>query len=370
VTTIAPPRRSGILDEIVDARGSLRAVWLLRVLVGAIVVLHLWPYLRADTMPVERFHVPWWSWLPVPSPSGYRALLWIGVAAGLAMAVGIARRVATWVALATITYLLFTDMTGFGHNRAFLVWLLFGLSLIPADGSFTLVGRRSPFVDEHDEHDEQQVLWPVYLMRAVVSSVYVTSGVAKLLNADWRSGLVLWDRVVRYDHAIPFDGWIRELLTSRAFHYFLSPAAIATELFIGLGLWFARTRLAAIWVAIAFHASIELTASVQTFSYSAIAALLLWVTPSVRDRRLSAPPALHGVVGRLDWLARFQLDAAAAGEPATLIDRDGTIRHGRDAVLTSLSRLPLTFPFVAPLLGAHRIRLRARQRADDSGRRG
>lgn len=49
-------------------------------------------------------------------------------------------------------------------------------------------------------------LWPVLMLRIVVSSVYLTSGVTKLANPDWRSGLVLSDRVVRYQQQIPFDG--------------------------------------------------------------------------------------------------------------------------------------------------------------------
>lgn len=44
------------------------------------------------------------------------------------------------------------------------------------------------------------------MLRIVVSSVYLTSGVTKLANPDWRSGLVLSDRVVRYQQQIPFDG--------------------------------------------------------------------------------------------------------------------------------------------------------------------
>lgn len=337
----------GMLDELVDARGSLRAIALLRVLLGVIVIRHLFPDLRADVVPVERFHVPWWSWLPVPSPSVYRALAWLGVAAGAAMAVGQAARIATRTAFAVVTYLLVVDMTGFAHNRGFLVWLLFGLCLVPT---------RGPFAASTNGY-----LWPVVLLRVLVSTVYLTSGATKLANPDWRSGLVLWDRVVRHEEAIPFHGWVVDVVTSRAFHHILSPAAIAIELFIGIALWSRAARLTAIWVAIVFHTSIELTASVQTFSYSALAALLLWVTPVERARTLTGSTRLSSIVRRLDWLGRFQLEAPA--EPSagtTLIDRDGTIRRGRDAELTALSRLPLLFPFVGPALAAHRVRLRHR----------
>lgn len=257
-------------------------------------------------------------------------------------------------------------MTGFAHNRGFLVWLMFGLSLLPTGGAFSILRREGRALGSPSTAGGRGPLWPVWLLRIVVASVYLTSGLTKLANPDWRSGLVLWDRTVRHAHLIPVDGWVQDLVTSRAFHHALSPAAIAVEVFLGLGLWFGRTRLAAVWVALVFHASIEVTASVQTFSYAAIAALLLWVTPATGDRLLTAPPWLRGTVVRLDWLRRFTLDAGPGPgldpgprlEPggARLVDRDGTVRLGRDAELTALSRLPLLFPVVAPVLAVHRLR--------------
>jgi uncharacterized membrane protein YphA (DoxX/SURF4 family) len=285
-----PRRLDAWLDALVERRENLRSIALMRVLFGAIVIRHLWPDLQSSITPVERFHVPWWSWLPLPSPSLYRVLLWIGVAAGLAMLLGLVTRLATVTAFAVVSYLVFVDMTGFAHNRGFLVWMLFGLSLLPTGAAYTVLNLRRRF--DHSRPtggstagpDIVGPVWPVLLLQVVVSSMYLTSGTTKLLNPDWRSGLVLWDRTVRQDHLIPFDDWIYDMLTSRTFHYFLSPSAIAVELFLGIGLWFGRTRRLAVALAILFHASIEITASVQTFSYSAIAALLIWSVPTLTKR--------------------------------------------------------------------------------------
>jgi hypothetical protein len=327
----------------------------MRMLMGAVVIRHLWPYLGAAVLPVERFHVPWWSWLPVPPPAAYRALLWLGVAAGGAMILGVATRLATKAAFAVVAYLLFVDMTGFVQNRAFLVWLLFGLSLLPTGGAFSLIR-----VFRRGDGACVGPVWPVFLLQVVVSGVYLTSGFTKLVDPDWSGGLVLWDRVVRYSDLIPFDGWIFDLLTNRDFYRVLAPSAIAVELFVAIGLWLPRTRLTAIWLAILFHLSIEVTASVQTFSYSAMAALLLWVVPATRDRVLLATPRLHNLVRRLDWLQRFSLDppVSSNGSATVLMDRDGTVRRARDAELTALSRLPVLFPLIAPVLAVHRLRRR------------
>jgi hypothetical protein len=350
---VAKPWPARILDETFDRQVDLRAIAVMRMLIGAVVIRHLWPDVRASVLPVERFHVLWWSWLPVPSPGSYRTLLWLGVVAGAAMVVGVAARAATVAAFAVVTYLVFLDMTAFAHNRGFLVWMLFGLALTPARAVRSILHPTAPPADVHGPW------WPLLLMRIVVSSVYLTSGGTKLLNPDWRSGRVLWDRMTRAQHLIPFDGALQDLVLSRAFHHVLAPGAIAVELFLGVGLWLHRTRLTAIWVALAFHLSIELTASVQTFSYTAITALLLWVTPAARDRTLTADKRFTTVVRRLDWLGRFEInEAPATGSRALLIERDGTARHGGAARLTALSRLPLLFAVVAPALALDRIRER------------
>jgi uncharacterized membrane protein YphA (DoxX/SURF4 family) len=369
-TASAPPRGdaeattaswpTGRLGAIVDRRGDLRAVCLMRGLMGLVVIRHLWPDLTAEVSAVERFHVPFWTWLPVPGPGGHRALVVLGTVAGAAMVIGLAARVATVVAAATVTYLVTLDVTSFAHNRGFLVWLLVGLAVLPVDRAWALDARRRSSRPGSSHRSTTGLLWPVLGLRVVVSTVYLTSGLTKLADPDWRGGLVLWDRVTRHQHLIPSDGWLVDLLTSRAFHHLLSPAAIAVEVFLGVGLWLARTRVAAIWVALAFHASIEVLASVQTFSWSAIVALLLWVTPSGRDRTVVAAPELGEVVRRLDWLGRFRVERTPAGgdAPTSLVDRDGRVLTGRTAELTVLSRLPLAFPLAGPALALHRLRRR------------
>ena len=123
------------------------------------------------------------------------------------------------------------------------------------------------------------------MLRVQVSLVYFASGFSKLIDPDWVSGVVLWDRVVRYQGDIhPAPGFIVDFLTWRPLFYLAAPVAIATELFLAVGLWLPRTRLLALRVAIVFHLAIELGASVEVFSLAAIAALAIWVTPAPRDR--------------------------------------------------------------------------------------
>jgi hypothetical protein len=101
----------------------------------------------------------------------------------------------------------------------------------------------------------------------------------------------------------------------------------------------------------ALHQSIEISARVEVFSYAAIAALIIWVTPAGRDRVVRLRPGdgvsrvLGAAVRTLDWFGRFRIEPARPGDAAvTVIDRDGRALTGRAAARLILTRLPATFP--------------------------
>ena len=171
--------------------------------------------------------------------------------------------------------------------------------------------------------------------------------------------------------ASPLPGWAVSLLADRSFHTVAAKLIVLTELFIAIGLWWRATRYAAVWVAVGFHVAIEVSASVEVFSYLAIAALVIWAVPSTRDRVVVIDPGnrrhrrLVPVVGALDWLARFRLVEGAAGAPVTLTDRDGTVSTGPPAVARVLSRLPLTAWFALPALLLPAVRRARRSRIPD-----
>jgi membrane protein implicated in regulation of membrane protease activity len=199
----------------------------------------------------------------------------------------------------------------------------------------------------------------LWLLRFECSVVYGASGLSKLLDPDWFGGTVTWQRVTRARadmEALPLPDWAVSALTDRGFHTGASKLIVLTELFIAIGLWSRRTRYAAVWVAVVFHLTIEASASVQVFSYLAIAVLVVWAVPSTRDRVLRIDPSaprqrrLGVVVRALDWLARFRIEPAPPGSPVEVVDRDGLALRGGPAVALALSRLPLTAWFVLPTL--------------------
>jgi hypothetical protein len=348
-------------EALFERTGDLRSMAVLRVLLGPITLLHLTPFLRearAGTAYDEHFWEPYASWLPSLPGGLWPVLIWVGAASAVLMTFGVLTRLTTATTFAVVAGNLLLSQTHFRHNRTFLAILLGGLALVPSGSvlSFDAWWRR---VRARPALRSVAPVWPVVLLRTQVSLVYLASGISKLVDPSWHSGLVLWDRVVRYQHVLdptPMPAWGIDLLTWRPLYLVVAPAAILIEIGLGLGLWFERTRLAAVWIAIAFHLSIEMSASVEVFSYAAIAALTIWVTPSARDRvvRLrtteTGPRLLAMAVRTLDWFGRFRLEGPRPGEPAVvLVDRDGRTSTGRAAARLVLTRLPATFP-VALLL--------------------
>lgn len=349
--------------EVYARVGDLRAVAVLRIVLGPIVVLHLAPFLREARDGVhydDHFWSPYASWMPRPSGELWELALMVGVGAAVLMTVGLATRIATVVAFVVVAGNLLVSTTHFGHNRTFLAIVLGGLALLPVGRQLSLDAwwRRAR---GRAGATDTAPLWPLMLLRTQVSLVYLASGVSKLVDPDWFGGLVLWDRVVRNQHHLeptPLPGWSIDLLTWRPLFYVVAPVVVLSEVLVGLGLWWARGRLAALWVALVFHLSIEVSASVEVFSLAAIAALAIWVTPTTRDRTLLLPAEADGpgprllaaTVRTLDWFARFRLVPADPDvRTVTVVDRDHTVLTGPAAVALVLTRLPLTFPLL-PLL--------------------
>lgn len=328
-----------MIDELLGRRVSLRALTLLRVFAGPIVVLHLWPFIddaRHGHIYRDAFYEPYVSWYPELPRALYVGLLAVGVVAALGMTLQVWSRVSTVVAFGVVAYNLFLSTTHFHSNRAYLFIVLAVLTAVPGE-----VGPG----------------WPLWLLRIEASVVYGASGLSKLLDRDWFDGTVSWGRMVAVRDQV--SGFAVSVLTNRAFHTGAAKVIIATELFIAIGLWFPRTRLGAVWVAVAFHLAIAATADVEVFSVLGIAALVIWATPSTRDRAAFVPGRWATVVEHLDWLDRFRIER---GPALSVIDRDGSVLVGHEATLLLLSRLPMTAWFALPLRGikASRVELSGR----------
>ncbi len=339
-------------DDVFDVPGSIRSMAVLRIVLAPVVVLHLLPFLT-DTLDgvtyLDHFSEPWFGFVPEVPGAVQVALVWTGAVAAIAMGFGWRTRLVAPLTTVCVAGNFFLSQHHFRHNRAFLLVLLTAIALSDSGRVLSLDARRRGTTS-----DDRATLWPLWLLRIIASSVYLASGVSKLIDPDWSGGLVLWDRAVRHQHLVstrvpePLAGWVVDVVSQRWVHTVTSPIAVAMELFIGVGLWFGRTRITAVWIAVLFHLTIELSASVEVFSLAAIAALAIWATPSTRDQTVVVPDhAAAQRIRRLDWLARFDV-RVEPGADVELHDRAGTRHSGREALSMIRSRLPLTFFFVAP----------------------
>jgi vitamin K-dependent gamma-carboxylase len=366
----APPRARGLLDRLDDLLGrevSMRGLALLRVLTGPVVLLHLRPYL-SDALHgrtyADAFHHPYAAWYPELPEAAYIALLWLAAIAAVAMSAGFLTRLATATTFAVVAYNVFLSTTHFHNNRAYLLIVLGVLALAPCGRELSLDATLRRRRDK-PAPDLSAPAWPLWLLRFECAAIYGASGVSKLFDPDWFGGTVTWQRVVRArDELTALPDWTVTILTDRGFHTGAAKFIVLTELFIAAALWSRRTRYAAVWVAVVFHLSIEASASVQVFSFLAIAVLVVWAVPSTRDRVIRIDPAngrhrrLAALVRALDWLARFRVES---GSRLEVLDRDRSAIRGGPAVAFTLSRLPLTAWFALPVLLLPPVR-RARRR--------
>ena len=370
--TYAPDRVRGAtawFDGLLGRAVSMRALALLRVLAGPAVLLHLQPFL-SDSLDGriyrDAFFEPYAAWYPeLPDPV-YVGLLWLAAAAAVAMSLGLLTRLATATTFVIVAYNLFLSTTHFHNNRAYLLIVLGLLAVAPCGRELSLdawLRRRRGL----PALDSSTPAWPLWLLRFECAAIYGASGLSKLVDPDWFGGTVTWQRVVRArDELGALPDWTVSVLTDRSFHTGAAKLIVLTELFIAVGLWWRRTRYAAVWVAVVFHVAIETSASVQVFSYLGIVVLVIWAVPSTRDRVLRIDPTARrhrrwgAVVRGLDWLARLRIEPAPPGSRPEVVDRDGTSIRGAPAVAFTLSRLPLTAWFALPGLLLPAVRRRGR----------
>jgi len=317
--------------------------------------------LMRDGYFADYFHVPLIPEQWLPDRSGYQLLLFVQALAALLAFVGIWPRESLLAASGLGLYFLLCDRLQYHNNRYALLLLGSLLAFTPCDRSFLLAYGRG-----HTLPLEQRIA-PTYarrLFQIQVTLVYLGSTGGKLLDADWRSGQVLFHRFaeapgIAASHGFPLPAWVLVILTSTWFASLAAKAAIASELFIALGIWFSRTRRLALWLGVIFHVSIELGANVELFSWLMVASYLAFVVPEVRERRFefaSGNPRAQGLaraVALLDWCARFERSSfSATGNERSwfyVTNRAGRRASGALGLAQLAEAIPLLFPLWLPL---------------------
>jgi hypothetical protein len=305
----------------------------------------------------DAFHVPFIPEAWVASRLVYTTILAAMLVFAALATVGHRGRIALGACAVFGIYVLLCDRLQFHHNRYSLFLFAGILSLSPCDRSFLILdGTETPAA-------RIAPLWAQRLAQAQLSLIYIASGCGKFKDDDWRNGLVLADRLARHTQEAIDKGtphWLMEWLANPGTASALAKLAIATELFLSVGLWMRRTRVYALWWGVMFHLAIELTSQVELFTWLTLTIYALFATPDVHARKLFFDPsrpkgAVYARLVRLfDWLARFDIepwqpDRLKTGHSLVVVRRDGTRATGIRAFAMIARCLPILFPLWAPI---------------------
>jgi hypothetical protein len=340
-----------------DELGDATVLGLVRVAIG---LLLFWNGLRAARELQHGYFGEVFHWPMIPEALvASRNVYWgIVVAQLLLSALVVAGHRARPALLASAllgTYVLLCNRVEFHHNRWALFCQAFLLAFAPCDRSLVVTGvhagmRTAPH-------------WAARLMGAQISVVYLASGGSKLFDPDWRGGQVLLERFRMFgggalDAGVPraVVDWMGSAGPASA----LAKVAIATELFLAVGVWLRGTRVFALWWGLWFHLTIEATSRVEGFTWLTLASYAVFVTPDVHARKLlydskrTRGRVLARATTLLDWFARFevrpwQADALERGHTVVVVRRDGSHATGVRALAMIARCTPLLFPLWAPL---------------------
>ena len=303
----------------------------------------------------DVFHLSMIPEAVVPSARLYAVLLALRVCLAVMVIFGVWARPALATSALLGVWMLLCDRLQFHHNRYSLDCYAMLLSLTPCDRAWRVTESAVP-------EPRTGPFWAVRLCQLQVSIVYLASGGSKLLDADWRSGLVLADRMTRHAHLAVAAGVPRSVvdaLTQPAAASALAKLAIMTELVICVALWIRPTRIVALWWGIWFHIAIQLTSNVETFTLLTLAMYGVFATPDYHARKLRYDPSRFwgktagALVPLFDWLGRFEVKAwepdDQPGHSLVVVRRDGERVTGVRAFAMMARCLPILFPLWAPL---------------------
>ena len=306
----------------------------------------------------DVFH---WPYLPealVPPYRLYVAMLAARLIAAVLVVLGHRARAALLVSALLLFYVILCDRLQFHHNRYSLALFALLMSLAPCDRSALLFSAT-----KLPEGARMGPFWPVYLARIQVAIIYLASGSSKLTDPDWRTGLVLGDRIHRYGHlalerGVPsfFVDFLGRADTASG----LAKVAITTELLLSIGLFLRRTRAIALWWGLMFHLTIQVTSQVEIFTWLMLAMYGAFVTADVRARKLYYDPSrtagqlIGKIVRSCDWFQRFEVKAWAPDDLKksrllVVVRRDQTTATGVRAIAMVARCIPILFPLWAPL---------------------
>ncbi len=344
--------------------GSTQSLGLFRIFYGAAVLLKMvgvfslsraphwrirFPKHRADSLlitgppDVFRDPMPGFEWLPSISPEAWGTFEVVVLIASVLFIVGLFTRASTVVLwLFFVLPMLYSRIDYFHHTSNFATVL--GLAmLLPLGDHYSLDRLRSKTAPP------KRTMLSVRMLQVFVAWIYLATFAGKF-NPGWFQGTVMQLVVESGMTKGPFAGAIVGTIGIK----FLSWYTLFAEGFLGVGIWFSRTRKWAIFFAVTLHLGIDAMMNVTTFSYQMWALYIVFIDP--RSERTTVfydvdnpRQRVQATVGRLlDWLDRVKWVGrsapGAANSEGLIVERpDGTRLGGWLSFHELTGLFPATF---------------------------
>lgn len=242
------------------------------------------------------FHQPYLSWLEPVSPQVFGWLIEAQRPCIVLLILGLAVRPSILALLGLQGYIFFSDYLNFRNHPYFFLLVLLLMLLSPCDDALSVRGlwRGAGGLS-------QRLLGsirPLAMQRLIqlqYSLVYFYSAVHKL-HPTYLRGDVLATHLGPELTSGASGRWLRSMLAPDALarvqalaqdpRTMIAPAVftVVLEFFLPFGLWFRRTRRAAILCGVLFHIGIALTMGIYAFSVAMLAGYLLFIEPDTLTR--------------------------------------------------------------------------------------
>lgn len=274
------------LLQHLGAEVSARSLSLFRVLLGLVLVatpVRMVAYGWVDALYVEpSYHFAWVSWAQVPGAGVLTLLFGVLGLLGLGLTVGWRPRLMAALYLVVFVYIELLDATYYLNHYVLLTLLLAAVAASPSALLGSVATWRGQSVPERVPR------WSVWLLRAIVGSVYLWAGVCKL-QPDWLlrgEPLHTW-LLARQD--LPVVGpWLAEPVTAVV----MSWGGALYDLTLPFLLLHPATRKVGLVLLVGFHVITGLLFPIGVFPWLMVGASVVFFEPGLGA-------AVEGKPGRL-----------------------------------------------------------------------
>jgi hypothetical protein len=214
----------------------------------------------------------WWQFIPSLSLPGVRILCALLLVSSALLIVGAFSRASAWsVFFLTLALQRYNPSAFNGGDFILRGVLQMGVALGPSGDYLSVDAARRRRGDVTPQSIEA---WPLRFIQLHISVGYLLTFYLKTRGHSWLDGTALWYALNLSDLA---RFHLPTVITAPPSGAVLTWLALASEAFVGIGVWWRRTRPAALVVGVGLHLAIMLTMEIGFFSIVMIASYLAFM---------------------------------------------------------------------------------------------